>query len=99
MSSRRHSKTASPRSIAGQTWPWMTRTTSALWFFSFWLLNSDCWLLKPSPYAADPRVPMIWIMGINIAMTIVPTITASTIIMSGSITEVRPATALSTSSS
>ena len=42
---------------------------------------------------------MIWIMGMNIAITIVPTMTASTIIINGSITEVNHATALSTSSS
>lgn len=39
---------------------------------------------------------MIWIMGMNMAITIVPTTTAKIMIMIGSITEVSPATALST---
>ena len=43
--------------------------------------------------------PMIWVSGENIAMTIVPTMTASRTIMSGSMTEVIALTASSTSPS
>ena len=60
------------------------------------------------PMAADPGLhqapapetePMILTIGRNIAMTIVPTTTARTMIRAGSIAAVMPATALSTSSS
>ena len=52
------------------------------------------------PQAPAPETePMILTIGRNIAMTIVPTTTASTMMSAGSIAAVMPATALSTSSS
>ena len=48
---------------------------------------------------APETEPMILTIGRNIAMTIVPTTTARTMIRAGSIAAVMPATALSTSSS
>ena len=42
----------------------------------------------PSSYPPlEPREPMIWIMGMNMAITTVPTTTAKMMIIIGSITE------------
>ena len=51
------------------------------------------------PAPPEDTEPMILTMGRNIATTMVPTTTASTMISAGSIAAVMPATALSTSSS
>ena len=51
------------------------------------------------PPAPCATLPMIETIGRNMAITIVPTTTASTMMSAGSIAAVRPATALSTSSS
>lgn len=58
------------------------------------------WIQNVEPHAHEfDSPPMIWMSGMNRAMTIVPTTTARKTMRTGSMIEVMAATALSTSSS